>query len=77
MNYVLNFGAVLRGFDDLLSGLALGLAMGLAGLVAGSLIGNVAGYAAVFGGRPRSCSLALPSNGTLCSSFTVMFVASP
>ena len=52
MNYVLNFGAVLRGFDDLLSGLALGLAMGLAGLVAGSLIGIVAAYAAVFGGRP-------------------------
>ena len=52
MNYVLNFGAVLRGFDDLLSGLALGLAMGLAGLVVGSLIGIVAAYAAVFGGRP-------------------------
>ena len=51
MNYVLNFGAVLRGFDDLLSGLALGLAMGLAGLVVGSLIGIVAGYAAVFGGK--------------------------
>jgi F0F1-type ATP synthase membrane subunit c/vacuolar-type H+-ATPase subunit K len=42
MNYVLNFGAVLRGFDDLLSGLALGLVMGLAGLAAGSLIGIVA-----------------------------------
>src|SRR4051812_37375377 len=52
MNYVLNFGAVLRGFDDLLSGLALGLAMGLVGLVVGSLIGIVAAYAAVFGGRP-------------------------
>lgn len=52
MDYVLNFGAVLRGFDDLLSGLALGLAMGLAGLAAGSLIGIVAAYAAVFGGRP-------------------------
>ncbi len=52
MDYVLNFGAVLRGFDDLLSGLAVGLAMGLSGLVAGSLIGIVAAYAAVFGGRP-------------------------
>lgn len=52
MDYVLNFGAVLRGFDNLLSGLALGLAMGLAGLAAGSLIGIVAAYAAVFGGRP-------------------------
>jgi His/Glu/Gln/Arg/opine family amino acid ABC transporter permease subunit len=52
MNYVLNFGAVQRSFDDLLSGLALGLAMGLAGLVAGSLIGIVAAYAAIFGGRP-------------------------
>jgi polar amino acid transport system permease protein len=52
MSYVLNFGAVLRGFDDLLSGLALGLAMGLAGLVAGSVIGIIAAYAAVFGGGP-------------------------
>src|SRR3972149_9010411 len=52
MNYVLTFGAVLRGFDDLLSGLALGLAMGLAGLFAGSLIGIAAAYAAIFGGRP-------------------------
>jgi len=51
MGYVLNFGAVQRGFDDLLWGLALGLAMGLAGLVAGSFIGIAAAYAAVFGGR--------------------------
>jgi len=59
MNYVLNFGAVLRGFDDLLSGLALGLAMGLAGLVVGSLIGIAAGYAAVFGGRPARALVSL------------------
>jgi len=59
MNYVLNFGAVLRGFDDLLSGLALGLAMGLAGLVVGSLIGIAAGYAAVFGGRPARAVVTL------------------
>jgi His/Glu/Gln/Arg/opine family amino acid ABC transporter permease subunit len=52
MGYVLNFGAVFRSLDDLLSGLAVGLAMGLAGLVAGSLIGIAAAYAAVFGGRP-------------------------
>ena len=52
MGYVLNFGAVLRGLDDLLSGLAVGLAMGLAGLIAGSLIGIVAAYAAIYGGRP-------------------------
>ena len=51
MGYVLNFGAVTRGLDDLLSGLAVGLAMGLAGLLAGSLIGIVAAYAAIFGGR--------------------------
>jgi polar amino acid transport system permease protein len=51
VGYVLDFGAVFRGLDDLLSGLAVGLAMGLAGLVAGSLIGLVAAYAAVFGGR--------------------------
>jgi polar amino acid transport system permease protein len=50
MDYVLNFGAVLRGFDDLLSGLAVGLAMGICGLVVGSLIGIVAAFAAVFGG---------------------------
>jgi polar amino acid transport system permease protein len=58
MDYVLNFGAVLRGFDNLLSGLALGLAMGLAGLAAGSLIGIVAAYAAVFGGRPARAIVA-------------------
>jgi len=51
MGYVLNFGAVFRGLDDLLSGLAVGLAMGLGGLVAGSLIGIVAAFAAIFGGR--------------------------
>lgn len=51
MDYVLNFGAVLRGFDDLMSGLAVGLAMGLAGLVAGSLIGIVAAWGAIHGGR--------------------------
>lgn len=59
MSYVLNFGAVLRGFDDLLSGLALGLAMGLAALLAGSLIGIVAAYAAVFGGRPARAIVGL------------------
>jgi polar amino acid transport system permease protein len=51
MDYVLNFGAVFRAFDDLMAGLALGLAMGLAGLAAGSLIGIVAAFAAVYGGR--------------------------
>jgi polar amino acid transport system permease protein len=51
MDYTLNFGAVTRGFDDLLSGLLLGLAMGLAGLVVGSLIGIVAAFAAIYGGR--------------------------
>ena len=51
MGYVLNFGAVQRGLDDLLSGLALGLAIGLAGLLIGSVIGLVAAYAAIYGGR--------------------------
>lgn len=51
MDYVLNFGAVYRGLDNLLSGLAVGLAMGLAGLIAGSVVGIVAALAAVFGGR--------------------------
>ncbi len=51
MGYVLNFGSVQRGFDDLLSGLALGLVMGLAGLAIGSLIGLAAAYAAIHGGR--------------------------
>jgi polar amino acid transport system permease protein len=51
MGYVLNFGAVQRGFDDLLWGLGLGLTMGLAGLAAGSLLGIAAAYAAIFGGR--------------------------
>jgi polar amino acid transport system permease protein len=55
MDYVLNFGAVLRGFDDLLSGLAVGLAMGAAGLVAGAIIGLVAAFGAVYGGAvPRT-----------------------
>lgn len=51
MGYTLDFGAVFRGLDQLLSGLAVGLAMGLAGLVAGSLIGLVAAFAAIRGGR--------------------------
>jgi His/Glu/Gln/Arg/opine family amino acid ABC transporter permease subunit len=51
MGYVLDFGAVLRGLDNLLWGLAVGLAMGLAGLAAGSLIGLVAAWAAIRGGR--------------------------
>ena len=51
MGYVLNFGAVLRGLDNLLWGLAVGLAMGLAGLAAGSLIGLVAAWGAIRGGR--------------------------
>ena len=33
MGYVLNFGAVQRGFDDLLSGLALGGILGAIGVV--------------------------------------------
>jgi len=52
MNYTLNFGAVFRNIDDLLSGLLLGLEMGLAGLLIGSLIGILAAFAAVYGGRP-------------------------
>ena len=52
MDYTLNFGAVFRGLDDLLSGLLLGLEMGLAGLVVGSVIGILAALAAVYGGRP-------------------------
>jgi polar amino acid transport system permease protein len=52
MDYTLNFGAVFRGFDDLLAGLALGLEMGLAGLVVGSVIGVLAALAAIYGGRP-------------------------
>ena len=52
MDYTLNFGAVTRGLDDLLSGLLLGLEMGLAGLVVGSVIGILAALAAVYGGRP-------------------------
>ena len=51
MGYTLNFGAVIRSFDDLMSGLALGLAMGLAGLLIGSLIGISAAFAAIYGGR--------------------------
>jgi polar amino acid transport system permease protein len=51
MGYVLSFGSVQRGLDDLLSGLALGLVMGLAGLAVGSLIGIAAAYAAIHGGR--------------------------
>ena len=51
MGYVLDFGAVLRGLDNLLWGLAVGLAMGLAGLAAGSLIGLVAAWGAIRGGR--------------------------
>ena len=50
MDYVLDFSAVHRGLDDLLSGLAVGLGMGLAGLIAGSLIGLTAACAAVYGG---------------------------
>jgi polar amino acid transport system permease protein len=52
VDYVLNFGAVSRGFDDLLSGLAVGLAMGTAGLVAGSLIGIIAAFGALYGATP-------------------------
>lgn len=59
MDYVLDFGAVLRGLDDLLSGLAVGIAMGLAGLIAGSLIGIAAAYAAVFGGRTARSAVRL------------------
>jgi His/Glu/Gln/Arg/opine family amino acid ABC transporter permease subunit len=51
MGYTLDFGAVSRGLDHLLSGLAVGLAMGLSGLVAGSLIGLAAAFAAIRGGR--------------------------
>lgn len=51
MGYTLNFGPVIRGFGNLMSGLALGLGMGLAGLLIGSLIGISAAYAAVYGGR--------------------------
>jgi polar amino acid transport system permease protein len=51
MGYTLNFGAVSRGLDELLSGLAVGLAMGLGGLIIGSVIGIVAAFAAVYGGR--------------------------
>ncbi len=58
MNYTLNFGAVSRGFDDLLSGLAVGLGMGLAGLLIGSLIGISAAYAAIYGGRPVRIAVA-------------------
>jgi His/Glu/Gln/Arg/opine family amino acid ABC transporter permease subunit len=50
VGYTLNFGAVTRGFDDLLWGLGLGLAMGLVGLLAGSFIGLVAAFAAAYGG---------------------------
>jgi polar amino acid transport system permease protein len=58
MGYTLDFGAVSRGLDDLLSGLAVGLAMGLAGLIAGSLIGILAAWAAVYGGRAIRISVA-------------------
>jgi His/Glu/Gln/Arg/opine family amino acid ABC transporter permease subunit len=50
MGYVLDFGAVLRGFGGLLSGLGLGLIMGLVGLAAGAVIGLIAACAAAFGG---------------------------
>jgi His/Glu/Gln/Arg/opine family amino acid ABC transporter permease subunit len=59
VDYILNFGAVIRGLDDLLSGLAVGLAMGLSGLLAGSLIGIAAACAAVFGGRAGRVIVAL------------------
>ncbi|MEP0324537.1 amino acid ABC transporter permease [Bauldia litoralis] len=59
MDYTLNFGAVFRGFDDLLAGLLLGLEMGLGGLLIGSLIGIVAALAAVYGGRPARILVAL------------------
>src|SRR5262245_56659604 len=52
MGYALDFGAVLRGLDQLLWGLGLGLLMGLAGLAAGSVIGVIAALAHVFGPRP-------------------------
>jgi His/Glu/Gln/Arg/opine family amino acid ABC transporter permease subunit len=51
MGYVLDFGAVLRGLDNLMSGLAVGLAMGAAGLIVGSVIGIMAAFAAIFGGK--------------------------
>ena len=51
MGYVLDFGAVSRGLDNLLSWLAVGLAMGAAGLIVGSVIGILAAFAAIFGGR--------------------------
>src|SRR5262245_46770156 len=49
MGYVLDFGAVARGLDDLLSGLTIGLGMGLMALAAGSIIGILAAFASVFG----------------------------
>jgi polar amino acid transport system permease protein len=51
MGYTLNFGAVTRGLDDLLSGLLLGLEMGVAALAIGSVIGVVAAFTAIHGGK--------------------------
>lgn len=51
MGYTLNFGAVLRGLDNLVYGLLLGLEMGLAALVIGSAIGILAAFGANHGGR--------------------------
>lgn len=59
MEYKLNFGAVIRGFDGLVSGLLLGLEMGLAGLLIGSAIGILAALAAVYGGRSARAAVAL------------------
>ena len=47
MGYTLNFGAVWRDFDLLLSGLALGLGMAIVSIAIGCVIGLVAAFAMI------------------------------
>ena len=47
MGYTLNFGAVWRDFDLLLSGLALGLGMAIVSIMIGCVIGLVAAFAMI------------------------------
>jgi len=47
MGYTLNFGAVWRDFDLLLSGLALGLGLAVVSILAGCVIGLVAAFAMI------------------------------
>ena len=52
MGYHLNFAAVWRDFDLLLSGLGLGLALAVVSILAGCVIGLVAAFAMLSGIRP-------------------------